>query len=229
MILLGSSVDHTDDHVYVDFTGRWNVLSSAVLNGGLLAARGVVNQRVRGNCHRPEEGLSSPEAVLAAYCEAQQWRTPVVGLMTAASMRSFRYAVLSEGDTVVAALVTSGLANALCAGDTAAYRSLTPAMDHAGTINTVVLTNVNMVPPTMVEAVAIASEAKASVLQEAGVKSRVSGAAATGTGTDSIVIACEPSGPPVKFCGKHVLLGELIGKSVRQALGESIQWDLQNT
>jgi len=202
------------------------VLSSAVLEGGFIHADSLVNLRVQGNCCRPEEGLCTPEAVIADHCRVMGWQGRTVGMMTAASMKSLRVNVQEDGGVAVAALVTSGLSNARCAGDVADCRSLTMEPDEAGTINMILLTSLRLTPAAMVEAIAVATEAKASVLQKARVKSRVSNDLATGTGTDSVAVVCMDRGPAVKYCGKHVLVGELVGKSVRQALEESIQWDL---
>jgi len=227
MNIPGIKVERAEGHVHIDLGSPRPVLSSAVLGGGYVHAVHLVNMRVRGSCCRPEEGLHTPEAVLERYCRENGWRERAVGMMTAASMKSFR-ANTQEGEgAAVAALVTSGLSNAGCAGDIADCRWLTMEPERAGTINIVVVTSLNLTPAAMVEAVAVATEAKASVLQRAGVPSRVSGRLATGTGTDSIAVVCSGTGPAVKYCGKHVLVGEFIGKSVARALEESIRWGLE--
>ncbi len=227
MNILGCRVEHTEAHIHIDFDAPRPVLSSAVLEGGYVRAERLVNLRVRGRCCRPEEGLHTPEAVIADHCRSMGWTGRIVGMMTAASMQSLRVVTQRQGPVAVTALITSGLSNARCAGDVADCRTLTTEPEQAGTINVVLITNVALTPAAMVEAVAVATEAKVFVLHRAGVKSRVSKDLATGTGTDSVAVICAGSGPAVKYCGKHVLVGELIGNSVKQALEESIQWDLE--
>jgi len=228
MRVLGCIISHTEDYVHVGFNSECSALSSAVLYGGLVQANGVVNLRVQDSCCRPEDGLHTPESVIAEHCRVMGWQGRTVGMMTAASMKSLRVSVNEAEGAAVAALITSGLSNARCAGDIADCRTLTMEPEQAGTINIVLITNLNLTPAAMVEAIAVATEGKASVLHRAGVKSQVSHDFATGTGTDSVAIICKGSGPAVKYCGKHVLVGELIGRSVKQALEESIQWDLEH-
>lgn len=228
MNILGCKIEHSGSHVHIHFDAPRPVLSSAVLKGGYVHADSLVNLKVQGRGCRPEDGLHTPEEVIADHCRIMRWTGRTVGMMTAASMKSLRIVMQEEGPASVAALITSGLSNARCAGDTADCRTLTMEPELAGTINVVLVTNLNLTPAAMVEAIAVATEAKASVLQSAGVKSRVSSNLATGTGTDSVAIVCKGGGPAVKYCGKHVLVGELIGRSVKQALEESIQWDLEH-
>ncbi|MCJ7614865.1 adenosylcobinamide amidohydrolase, partial [Candidatus Bathyarchaeota archaeon] len=52
--------------------------------------------------------------------------------------------------------------------------------------------------------------------------SRFSGEVATGTVTDSVVIACTKRGHQIKYAGTGTALGELIGKSVKTALKKAI-------
>ena len=229
MDIFGCLVERTGGHVHVAFPSAKRVLSSAVLGGGLVRADRFVNLRVNGCCCRPDEGLHTPESVIEAHCRAMGWDGRAVGMMTAASMKSLRVVVLDEAGVSMAALVTSGLSNALCAGDSAGCRSVPGRPEHAGTINMAILTPLNLSPAAMVEAVAVAVEAKAAVLRDAGVMSRVSMEPATGTGTDSIAVASLGEGTEIKYCGKHVIAGELIGKCVRQALGRSIQWEFDRS
>jgi adenosylcobinamide amidohydrolase len=70
----------------------------------------------------------------------------------------------------------------------------------------------------MLEALAIATEAKAAAVLEAGVASRRSGLAATGTGTDVVVIAAPKHGAVARYAGKHTDVGAAIGGAVEEAV-----------
>ena len=96
-----------------------------------------------------------------------------------------------------------------------------------GTINTMVFINKELTPGAMVRVVVTATEAKTAVLQELAVNSRYSDGLATGTGTDQILVAsmCN-TGKPLTSAGNHSKLGELIGKSVFQAIKRTLA--LQN-
>ena len=94
------------------------------------------------------------------------------------------------------------------------------------TINTVVLSSVELTPAAMVEVIMLSAEAKAAALHECAVTSPISNEPATGTGTDSVAVACGRGSRVLRYCGKHVLPGEVIGGLVKRAVMESVTWDL---
>jgi adenosylcobinamide kinase/adenosylcobinamide-phosphate guanylyltransferase len=80
-----------------------------------------------------------------------------------------------------------------------------------------------MSPPVtdgvLAEALQLAVEARVLAVQQACLMSVRSGLAATGTGTDCIVITAPEISINhrdgiIGYCGKHTLLGELIGRAV---------------
>jgi len=220
------TLDHTEHHVHIDLGRECRSLSSCVLGGGVGTVRHVLNLRVQADRGGNMTHFPAPSESIREYCRKHGWEGPCIGFMTAASMKSMRQVRLEEDGAEVVCVVTSGLSNARCAGDPAECRAMPQSVPKPGTINIIVMTNITFSPAAMVEAIITITEAKTSVLHNAGVKSRVSQEYATGTGTDSAAIICQPAGPEFQYCGKHVLVGELVGRSVKQALGESIQWHL---
>ncbi len=199
------------------------VLSSAILNGGLHDANGIINVQVPEGCGssksdvhwRPEEFLNE---------EMQKLQLPVkkvVGLMTAAKMQNI--AVCSEncGETVLTAFVTAGSTVAVAAGEPAASIK-GPKIKRLGTINIILIVDGNLRESAMVEAIKTLTEAKTVALRELDIRSQFSGDIATGTLTDSVVVACTKKGEPVQYAGTFTLLGELIGKCVRKAVKEAM-------
>ena len=75
----------------------------------------------------------------------------------------------------------------------------------------------------------IVTEAKAAVLRESGIRSPVSNKIATGTGTDAIAVVSGHGPETVRYCGKHVLFGEILGRLVTDALTASVKWYLTKT
>lgn len=203
----------------------FRVLSSSVLNGGLTHARHVLNLKVPAG---PGE-LEAPAITLQNYADSLECTGEVVGMMTAASMDSFRlYEETVQGVEVVV-LVTCGLNNARCVGDHAEYRSMLTEPGLAGTINIIMLTSVAMSDAAKVEAVQMITEAKSAALFEAGIVSPVSQRMATGTGTDAVAVVSRVSGQTVAYCGKHVLFGEVLGRLVFDAVTDSIAWYRQGS
>jgi adenosylcobinamide amidohydrolase len=119
-------------------------------------------------------------------------------------------------------MVTAGISNARCAGDSADIHTFQPDANPTGTINIIISTNATMSPAAMVESVMLATEAKTVAMRKLGVKSPVSGAIATGTGTDAIVVASGFGSETIHYCGKHVIFGEMLASAVIEAITESL-------
>ncbi len=213
-----ASLDHAQNHIHVEFCTPHQVISSAVLNGGIVQASHLVNLRVP----KRWASLEAPEVTLAKYCADACWSGTIVGMMTAASMDSFRMARESVQDIDVVVLVTSGLSNPRRVGDRAEHRKMAPQSEEIGTINIIAMTSAILPGPAMVEALMIVTEAKSAALQEAGIRSPVSNKIATGTGTDAIAVVSGHGPKTVRYCGKHVLFGEVLGRLVTDAVTSSI-------
>ncbi len=219
-----ASLNHSQHHIHVEFSVPHQVMSSAVLNGGLVRADHIVNLQVPKRLACP----ASPQETLSKYCEDASWNGITVGMMTAASMDSFRMTKESAQDIDIVVLVTSGLSNPRRVGDRAEHRIMAAQSEEIGTINIVVMTSAILTEAAMVEALLIVTEAKSAALQEAGVMSPVSNKMATGTGTDSVAIVSGHGPETVCYCGKHVLFGEMLGRMVTDTVAASVKWDLKN-
>jgi hypothetical protein len=77
----------------------------------------------------------------------------------------------------------------------------------------------------MARSVVTMTESKTTALQRLAVRSLYSGDLATGTGTDQFAIAAPEHGAyRLTSASPHVKLGELIGRSVRDATLEALRW-----
>jgi adenosylcobinamide amidohydrolase len=177
--------------------------------------------------------VQDPDAYLRGVGE--RYGLPVDGcatLETAANMNNAAIARAAFRDREVIAICTGGVGtNAGRAGDPASYyqtegrfvRIGQEGTEHAGTINTMLLISHEVTPGAMVKAAITATEAKAAALQELAVPSRYSDGLATGTGTDQIGVACRlGTGAPLTDTGKHSKVGELIGRTVHDAIKETL-------
>jgi adenosylcobinamide amidohydrolase len=212
----------TPEHICVVFNTERPVLSSAVFNGGACTASNILIMQVAENFDGTKQIVENPENTLAEYCRQLQLSGTTVGMMTSASMDSFRLASRSSQGVAISVLVTAGISNARCAGDRADWRTFQTDADPTGTINIIILTNAMMSHAAMVESVMLATEAKTVAMRKLGVKSPVSGAIATGTGTDAIAVANGFGSETIRFCGKHVLFGEMLASVVIEAITESL-------
>ncbi len=209
---------HNYNHVHLAFSSPQRVISSAILNGGLTQADHIVNLKVPTSLNASE----APDISLQNYANAQGWQGQVVGMMTAASMNSLRIEQTNIEGVDLAAIVTTGLGNARRAGDKADVQELLAETKEIGTINLILICSAKLTDAAMLEAIMLATEAKAAALQGAGILSPVSNQIATGTGTDSIAIVSGNGPEEIAFCGKHVLLGQWIGRLVIGAVANSI-------
>jgi adenosylcobinamide amidohydrolase len=146
----------------------------------------------------------------------------VVAIMTAAKMKNVEVVNLQLEDLTLTTFVTAGAYFAATAGDEVASKQTAFPTTHWGTINIIILIDANLEESCMVNAVVTATEAKAAALRELDVRSRFSGEVATGTVTDSVVIACTKQGPEIQYAGTGTIIGELIGKTVKKAVKKAI-------
>jgi iron complex transport system ATP-binding protein len=93
-----------------------------------------------------------------------------------------------------------------------------------GTINTILLVDACLSPAARVNAVITATEAKTLALAEARVQAP-HGGPASGTGTDSVVIAATESGQRFEYAGTVAPLGVLISRAVRRAMQDGLLQD----
>ena len=220
-------VEQTPDHLHVQFDSPCQVISSAVLGGGFAEADHILNLKVEKHPAVQNTAIKPPDATLRGYCSEHGWDGSLVGMMTAASMDSFRMAKEVQQGIDIIVLVTTGISNARRAGDVAEYRNVLPVVSDVGTINIICLTSAGMMPAAMIEAVMTVTEARAAALQNLGIKSPISNQTATGTGTDCIAVAADPQAEKIQYCGKHVVFGEILARLVIEAVSSSIKGNSQ--
>ena len=201
------------------------ILSSAVLNGGPCDSNCVVNVQVSEDAGSDLDDHVHKEAGDFLEDEVTKMGFPkeeVVAIMTAAKMKNVEIANLQFEDLTLTTFVTAGAYFAATAGDEIASKQTAFPTKNWGTINIITIIDANLAKSCMVNAVVTATEAKATALRELDVRSRFSGEVATGTVTDSVVIASTKKGPEIQYAGTGTIIGELIGKSVKKALKKAI-------
>lgn len=214
------NVTRSEQHIHVECLKSSFVLSSSVLNGGWKYANHIVNM----NVPRRMDVTEVAEMSLEKYCIGSGWRGVCVGMMTAASMNSYRMKEERADGVSIAVLATVGLSHPRRAGDKADIQTMTSGKHLAGTINLIALTSGQLTHAAMTESIMIMSEAKAAALMKAEVVSPISNEIATGTGTDSIAIAAAGNSKEIAYCGKHLLFGEILGRLTIDALTDSLEW-----
>lgn len=190
----------------------WYALASALLGGGFTDFQSLFIYHVHKDYDHPE-----PWQHLKEIARNEQLPLPTIGLLTAASLERTQLLCLGEGEIQVCALVTAGVSNATSAG-------LTPPaiLAQANTINIIMLVNRALSAAAMVNAVITVTEAKTDTLNRLGIKTP-QGEIASGTSTDTVVIAHNGEGQPLPYAGPATAVGWLMAKAVRLALTQALR------
>lgn len=200
-----------------------NVLSSATLNGGLRDTNGIMNVHVPEDCSDDEIHRNAEDFLRKEAAELDLPSERVVGLMTAADVRKVSVISRRLADITLSVFVTAGTSFSATAGDEIASKKKPLQSKNLGTINIIALIDGNLTDSCMVGAANTVTEAKTVALRELDIRSRVSGDLASGTVTDSVVVACTKQGKPIKYAGTATALGELLGESVKESVKNAIQ------
>jgi len=131
-------------------------------------------------------------------------------LFTGADMDNLAVEKARFREMEVYALITAGVrSNAMrMSGDEGKFYE-------PGTINIIILPNMELTPRAMTRAIICATEAKTAALQDLDIRSHYTPLVnqATGTGTDNMIVV-QGTGIRIKNAGGHSKMGELIAKAV---------------
>lgn len=209
------SVSQHERWLVASFANRVRVCSWAIVRGGFSDAEHVAWLEVRDEELRPpvdaRELLSERLRERGLHC--------AVGLLTSRRVSSYRDVTRESSGVRARCIATVGLGNALRAGDPPGVAG------RIGTINLLVHVDTPLTEVALLEASAIATEAKVAAVLEAGILSRRSNLPATGTGTDCTVLSCalpSASARGALYAGKHTAIGALVGEVTLQAVREGI-------
>jgi ABC-type Fe3+-hydroxamate transport system substrate-binding protein/adenosylcobinamide amidohydrolase len=140
-------------------------------------------------------------------------------LFTGADIDNLAVSTETYQDMSITALITAGVtSNALrMSRDVGSFYE-------PGTINIILLPNMQLSQRAMTRAIISATEAKTAALQDLDIRSSYTETIhqATGTGTDNVLVA-EGFGPELDNAGGHSKLGELISKAVYAGVKEAIE------
>jgi len=199
-------IEREKGYIAVHANGSFNVLSSAVYNGGSVrTCSTIINLNVSDDFH------GDAFAVFDSFIEEKKLeREKVVGIMTAVPMEN---AVIRKKGAITA-IITAGIS--------------------ASTINIILAIEKNLSQAAMANTLIVATEAKTAALFDLDMRDE-QGDLFTGDSTDSVVVACK-SFPKtfVKnasqfaeeeeeiFAGKATKLGNAVYEVVREGVKEAL-------
>lgn len=193
-------------HVHFTAEQPLKSLSSAVIGAGLGWHRHFVNRHVPMD-YDCEDSFKD----MCSYADQHGWNSSdTVGMMTAVMVEDAVIKEYEDGDLSIVIAVTAGVGNAVDVS-LAHKRNQKEAV---GTINSWVFINGELSDEAFIQAMMTATEAKVKALQHANVKDPITHTLATGTSTDSLLVASTQSGPFVQYAGTVTSLGKLIGRGI---------------
>ncbi|WP_152656892.1 adenosylcobinamide amidohydrolase [Oceanobacillus sp. CFH 90083] len=191
-------------------------LSSGVIGAGFGWYSSFVNRHVDANYNCTNHREEMQEYLSRYDFPVSQ----TVGMMTAVALEDHSYGMYEGDGFSIMIVVTAGVGNAV---DSTRMDSPVAGPVKPGTINTWIFINGKLMDEAYIQAIITATEAKAQVLRDCNVRDAVTKKQATGTSTDSILVAATQQGKEIDYAGTATELGYLIGRGVYQEMKQSIQ------
>jgi iron complex transport system ATP-binding protein len=181
-------------------------ISSGVTNAGTGWYKTFVNRHVSKNYNSDNHHEEMQDYLQQIGAKREE----TVGMMTAVQLEDVCWGFYEEETFSVFIVVTAGVGNAVDASMSDRH-----SFDHPpGTINTWVFINGRVSEAASIQGIMTATEAKVKALAAHNVKDPVTGSGATGTSTDSILIASTEEGVLLEYAGTITPLGKRISKGV---------------
>lgn len=189
-------------------------VSSGVTNAGTGWYKTFVNRHVSKNYNSDNHHEEMQGYLLQIGAKKEE----TVGMMTAVQLEDACWGLYEEETFSVFIVVTAGVGNAVDASMSDRH-----SFDHSpGTINIWVFINGRVSEAASIQGVMTATEAKVKALAAHNVKDPVTGSGATGTSTDSILIASTEEGVLLEYAGTITPLGKRISKGVYECTVHAI-------
>ncbi|RSK25795.1 ATP-binding cassette domain-containing protein [Bacillus sp. HMF5848] len=206
----------TEERIVLQAKTPLRVMSSGVVGAGVGWYTTFVNRRVDvyydHTDHRTE---------MRQYLERHGYTSnKTVGMMTAVCLEDVAFTYLQDNTQSFSmfVVVTAGVGNAIDASKSSQH-----SYDYKpGTINTWIFINGHLTEEAFIQSIMTATEAKVKALHDQKVRDKVTGTLATGTPTDSILVAATQKGVELEYAGTITPLGKMISKGVYDCIAEAI-------
>lgn len=203
----------TADSVQFQAKQSLKTVSSAVHNPGTGWYTTFVNRHVDAayDCDNVKKEMEE-------YLEQRGHHlTDTVAMMTAVQTEHVEIKSFSDESVSIVIAVTAGVGNAVDVSKARERKA------HVGTINTWIIVNGRLSDEAFIQAMITATEAKTRALQMENVLDPLTGTQATGTSTDSLLVASTQMGPELPYAGPITPVGNLIGTGVYECTIRAIR------
>lgn len=205
----------TEDYIHLSTPIPLKVVSSATHNAGMGWYENLINRSVS-----PYYVIDDVKEETLRFLQHHQFvPTNTVVMMTAVASKNVAIQSFQSAHCEIIVAVTAGVGNAVDVTRTF-ERNEEP---HIGTINTWVIINGRLSDEAFYQAMMTATEAKTKALYEENIRDAYTGTIATGTGTDSLLIAATQEGKELPYAGPITEIGKLIGHGVFKTTVQAIK------
>ncbi len=189
-------------------------VSSAFYNGGLTKTRNILNIQVSG--YNQIELHNDPFIPIKHAQKKLQLNDDFVAMLTIVDINKMAFVSAKAGEISINVIATGGCTHPESAGEKI------DSTVTAGTINTFVLVDGNPSGGALMNLYLTATEAKVAAVQDLDVRSRYTGVAATGTVTDSLLVAASGKGERFDFGSPASPVGQIVAQCARKAVRQAI-------
>lgn len=207
-------IKQTEHFIHIGFNHPLRTISNSVLGDGLTWCNHFCNFHVDKDYHS-----SDPKKDIINWLEVVKISEHnTVGMMTAAILQD-RSIVHEEKEGVeILVVTTAGVGNAV---DITDHSRITTSFQ-IGTVNIMVFLNAHLTDGALVNAIQSATEAKTKAFHDLQIKDPHSQTVATGTSTDSTLIATTQLGELTPYAGSGTVIGKAIGITVYKTIIEAV-------
>ncbi|HSO58395.1 MAG TPA: adenosylcobinamide amidohydrolase, partial [Paenisporosarcina sp.] len=205
----------TDQFVLLQTEHPLKTVSSAVVNAGSGWYRTFINRCVPRTYNHENITFEMFEYLQTNGFTA----TDTVGMMTAIDPRNVEIADYQTSFGSITIAVTAGIGNAIDVSKSFEQDRQAPL----GTINTWIIINGILSEEAFIQAMITATEAKTKALFDQQVLDPFTGTLATGTPTDSLLVASTQQGEFLQYAGPVTDLGKIIGRGVYECTTKAIK------
>ncbi|WP_227936137.1 heme ABC transporter ATP-binding protein [Alkalihalobacillus deserti] len=209
-------IERSHEWIKIESSHKWKTLSSAVIGAGFRWHHQFVNRHVdKDYC------TDNVEMEYSQYFKNKGLKpNDTLGMMTAAYLEDASILMSKPDSPAILVMISAGVSNAVDAASAHKQADWIPVI---GTINIWVFIEGTLPESAYVQAVMTVTEAKAKALHDEQILDSVSGTIATGTSTDSVLIASSQSGVSYPYAGTITPIGKEIARLVYEGTIDAIK------
>lgn len=214
-ILSPDLVQVTNEKVTIQTPQLLKTFSSALMGGGFGWYRNFINYHVDKSFDS-----DSPRQLMIEKCHGWGFdEHDTLAMMTAAHLPDYAVRFSTEEMVSILIVVTAGIGNAV----DVVHGGNRLGNKQPGTVNTWIFIDGNLLEQAFIQGIVTATEAKTKAFSYCGIKDLLTDTIATGTSTDSVLIASTQTGKKLEYAGPITFLGSRIGEMVYAATKEAIE------